>query len=42
MKQKQTSQMPHKPKKSMAMRILVLVMAVAIFAGFIILPLLRV
>ena len=43
MKQKQTShQMPHKPKKSMAMRILVLVMAFAMFAGFIILPLLRV
>lgn len=30
-----------KPKKSTAMRVLVLIMAFAVFAGFIILPLVR-
>ena len=31
---------PQKPKKSMAMRIFILVMCIAMLAGFIILPLL--
>lgn len=39
MKQKQTA--PNKPKKSMAMRIVVLIMVIAMFAGFIVLPLLQ-
>ncbi len=32
---------PNRPKKSMAMRIIVLFVVVAMFAGFIILPLLH-
>lgn len=33
--------MSQKPKKSTAMRVLVLVMVLAMFAGFIVLPLVR-
>lgn len=42
-KQQIAREMPvrQKPKKSMAMRIIVLIMAFAMFAGFIILPLLQ-
>ncbi len=36
----QAQPLPRRPKKSMAMRILVLILAFAVFAGFIIMPLL--